>query len=77
MKVISVIEDEEIVKKILKHLGLWQIKPRPPPKATGPTKLVEYSIDFSTSRLPASDPPACIFGAELQGSKPRKNVYPF
>jgi hypothetical protein len=31
MKVISVIEDEEVVKKILKHLGLWDVKPRPPP----------------------------------------------
>ncbi len=25
MKVISVIEDEEVIKKILKHLGLWNI----------------------------------------------------
>ena len=25
MKVISVIEDEEIVKKILNHLGLWAL----------------------------------------------------
>lgn len=55
MRVISVIEDEEIIKKILKHLGLWQVEPRPPPKATEPTKIVEYSIDFSTSQVPASD----------------------
>jgi hypothetical protein len=34
MKVINVIEDEDVIKKILQHLGLWQIKPRPPPKAT-------------------------------------------
>jgi len=26
MKIISVIEDEEIIKKILKHLGLWDRK---------------------------------------------------
>jgi hypothetical protein len=32
MKVISVIEDQEVIKKILKHLGLWQVKPRPPPR---------------------------------------------
>ena len=25
MKVISVIEDEEVIKKILKHLGLWEL----------------------------------------------------
>jgi hypothetical protein len=34
MKVISVIEDEEVIKKILRHLGLWDVKTRPPPKAT-------------------------------------------
>ena len=63
MKIISVIEDEEVIKKILKHLGLWQINPphfrrvkaRPPPSATGPPKPPEYSIDYSTSQLPASD----------------------
>ena len=55
MKVISVIEDEEVIKKILKHLGLWEIKERPPPKATGPPKPPEYSIDYSVSQLPGSD----------------------
>jgi hypothetical protein len=55
MKVISVIEDEEVIKKILKHLGLWGVEPRPPPKPTRPTKIAEYSIDYSTSQLPASD----------------------
>ena len=55
MKVISVIEDQDVIKKILKHLGLWQVKPRPPPIATGQTKIAEYSIDYSTSQLPASN----------------------
>ena len=55
MKVISVIEDEEIIKKILKHLELWDRKARPPPKPTGPPKVPEYSIDYSISQLPASD----------------------
>jgi len=32
MKVISVIEDEDVIKKILKHLDLWGAKARPPPK---------------------------------------------
>jgi hypothetical protein len=52
MKDISGIEDEEIVKKILKHLGLWDRKARPPPKATGPPQVQEYSIDYSMSQLP-------------------------
>ena len=26
MKIISFIEDEQVIKKILKHLGLWEVK---------------------------------------------------
>jgi hypothetical protein len=55
MKVISIIEDEEVVKKILKHLDLWDVKERPPPKTEGPLKPVKYTFDYSTSQLPASD----------------------
>jgi hypothetical protein len=55
MKVISVIEDEDVIKKILKHLNLWDVKTRPPPKAIGPPKPIEYTCDYSTSQLPASD----------------------
>jgi len=55
MKVISVIEDEGVIEKILKHLSLWEVKPRPPPKAIGPPKTVEHHIDYSVSQVPASD----------------------
>jgi hypothetical protein len=55
MKVISVIEDEHIIRKILKHLGLWEVKPRPPPKSGGPQKNPAHSIDYSISQLPGSD----------------------
>ena len=55
MKVISMIEDEDVIKKILKHLGLWEVKPRPPPKAIGPPITVEHHIDYSVSQIPASD----------------------
>jgi len=56
------IDDEEVIKKILKHLGLWEINPpyfwrvkaRPSPKATGPPKTKEYHIDYSTSQLPVA-----------------------
>jgi hypothetical protein len=34
MKVISGIEDEEVVKKILKHLGLWDRNARPSAQKT-------------------------------------------
>lgn len=52
MRIISFIENEEVIEKILKHLGLWEVNPRPPPKATGPQKTPEYRIDYSTSQLP-------------------------
>ena len=52
MKVISVIEDEDVIKKILKHLGLWEREARPPPK---PTKLADTIIDYSDSQVPLSD----------------------
>ncbi len=31
MKIISVMENENVIKKILKHLGLWDLKSRPSP----------------------------------------------
>jgi hypothetical protein len=55
MKVISVIEDSEIVKKILKHLGLWDQKARPPPKANTLPMAQEYNIDYTDSQVPVSD----------------------
>ena len=55
MQIISFIEDEEVIKKILKHLGLWEIKTRPPPKANEPPKAPEYYIDYTDSQLPMSD----------------------
>ena len=55
MKVISVIEDGEVINKILKHLGLWEVKARLLPKATAPQKIREYSIDYFVFQLPASE----------------------
>lgn len=49
MKILSFIEDEEIIKKILKHLGLWNVKQRPPPKAHAPPPTVH--IDYSDSQV--------------------------
>jgi len=56
MRVISFIEDQDIIKKILKHLGLWEVKPRPPPKmAKSRPLLTEPHIDYSDSQVPPSD----------------------
>ena len=51
MKVISVIEDKDIIKKILKHLGLWKRKARPPPEEVLSEKIFECSIDYSSSQV--------------------------
>ena len=55
MRIISFIENDEVIKKILTHLGLWKIKVRPPPKAIGPAKGADCSIDASISQVPGSD----------------------
>ena len=36
MKIISLIDDSEIIKKILNHLGLWDVKRKPSPRANSP-----------------------------------------
>jgi hypothetical protein len=51
MKVISVIEDKDVIKKILKHLGLWERKARPPPKMVLPVKTFECNIDYFSSQV--------------------------
>jgi len=50
MKVISVIEQPKVIKKILKHLGLWEVKARPPPKTSTPHPNVQ--LDTSDSQVP-------------------------
>jgi hypothetical protein len=35
----SAIESEDVIKKILKHLGLWDLKARPPPEGKKMTRL--------------------------------------
>jgi len=36
MRIISVIEDPDVMEKILKHLGLWDVKRKPRPVANAP-----------------------------------------
>jgi|GEM_PF-3223103 len=56
MKAISVIEDQDAIKKILKHLGLWGVKPRPPPRMAKTQSFhTEPHIDYSESQVPPSD----------------------
>jgi hypothetical protein len=32
MQILAFIEDKEVIEKILKHLGLWDLKARPRPR---------------------------------------------
>jgi hypothetical protein len=69
MKIISFIEREELIKKILKHLGLWEVKSvstelaevRPPPKIHSPP--AELYADYSLAELGQAlpDHPLSIF----------------
>jgi hypothetical protein len=36
MRVIAFIEDQAVIKKILMHLGLWNVKRKPQPLANAP-----------------------------------------
>ena len=45
MRILAFIEDEEVTEKILKHLGLWDLKVRSLPKVKAPS--VTLSIDDS------------------------------
>ena len=51
MKVISVIEEKAVIKKILQHLNLWDIRNNSPPEKT--TQYIwEWSYDDSLSQIP-------------------------
>ena len=48
MAVIAFIEAEDVIEKILKHLGLWELTPRPPPRSAKSQPLsTEPHIDYS------------------------------
>jgi hypothetical protein len=53
MKIISFIDDQQLVKKILKHLGLWDVKRKPVPRANGPP--TEAFIIYDESSSPSAD----------------------
>ena len=54
MKIIAFIEDEEVIEKILKQCGLWDLKVKPPPKVK--VSSVTISSDDSDSQAPLSAP---------------------
>ena len=53
MKIISFIEDQEVISKILKHLGLWDVKRKLPPRANSPP--TESFIIYDESSTTGAD----------------------
>ena len=53
MRILSFIDDSEIVRKILKHLGWWDVKRKQPPRAHGPP--TEPFIIYDQSSSPSAD----------------------
>jgi len=41
MRIISSIEDPSVIRDILKHLGIWLIRSRPPPKILAPPTFIK------------------------------------
>ena len=54
MKILSFIEYPEIIKKILKHLDLWDLKAGPPPKKAN-AQSSNIHIDYSDSQVPSCE----------------------
>ena len=57
MRVVAVIDNIEVIRRILEHLGLWLANRRPQPKAHSPPAA--SCIDDSFSQLPASQEDFC------------------
>ena len=76
ISLLSFIEEEDVIEKILKHLGLWDLKVRPSLKAKASS--VTIPIDDSDSRVPFSVPPLPsgprIPRGFLQNFKPARGV---
>ena len=47
MKIVSFINNLQLIKKILLHLALWEIPPRAPPRSSAaPQKEIVYDYSF-------------------------------
>jgi hypothetical protein len=59
MAVIAFIEAEDVIEKILKHLGLWELTPTPPPRMAKTQHFhTEPHIDYSHRGLGPYGPEA-------------------
>ncbi len=65
MRIISLIDDQQLVKMILKHLSLWDVKHKPPARANGPPP--EAFIFYDESSSPSADDPASLLKIRRTG----------
>ena len=54
MKIIFIIDDFEIIDKILKHLELWDVRNHDPPQKIS-EYILELVCDETDSRIPVFD----------------------
>jgi hypothetical protein len=57
MRVISAIDDRQVIRAILEHLGLWLVRSRPPPKIHDLP-----NIEYATADLQIQPHPDIIYG---------------
>lgn len=52
MHIIRFIEQRDIIKKILSHPGLWDIRNHDPPQLATSESIPDLLYDFSDSQIP-------------------------
>jgi hypothetical protein len=56
MRIIALVKKQDVIEKILKHLGVWEVRPSPPPRMAKSRPLfTELHIDYSEAQVPPSD----------------------
>jgi len=54
LEITAFIEDDQLLKKILEHLDLWDVKRKPPPRTNDPP-IAGFIIYDQSSALSADD----------------------
>ena len=52
MRIISFIEDRQVIRAILEHLGIWLVRSRPPPKIHDPPVRIHVAGRSAAKSIP-------------------------